>query len=140
MIAYGIIILPLIKNFKWEIFNVTQPWYAENSGALCMFAILETYFDSLTHQGPGRGYHPEPTNSIIIVRPENLEAGKCFGRHHGFRVCTGARYLGGYIGDDKFKRDWLIECKLTWEKNINMISKTTGKYQQKSYAAVVHAI
>ena len=32
-----------------------------------------------------------------------------FGARQGFRVCTGAPYLEGYIGDNKSKRDWLRE-------------------------------
>ena len=63
-----------------------------------------------------------------------------FGRRHVFKVCTGARYLGGYIGDEKSKRDWLRDRTLTWEKNINTIIKTVRKYPQESYSAVVHAI
>ena len=62
----------------------------------------------------------------------------CF--NHGFRVCTGARYFGGYIGDNNSKHDWLRERTLTWEKNINTISKTAGKYPLESYAAVVRVI
>ena len=61
MIAYRIIILPLIKNIKQEIPDVTQTWYSDNVGALGMFARLENYFDSLTHQGPGQG--------ITSIRP-----------------------------------------------------------------------
>ena len=105
MIAYGIGILPLINNLKQEIPDVTQPWYADNAGALGTFTILETYFDSLTRQGPVQGYHPDPAKSVLIVRPENLEAGKVFVARHGFWVCTGAHYLGGYIGEDESKRD-----------------------------------
>ena len=56
MIAYGIGILPLIKYLKWEIPDVTQPWYADNAGALGTLARLETCFCSLTRQGPGQGY------------------------------------------------------------------------------------
>ena len=105
MIAYSIGILPLIKNLKQEIPDVTQPWYSDDAVDLGTSAILETYFYSLTRQGPGRGYHPEPSKSVLIVRLENVEAGKLFGRRHGFKVCTGAHYLGGYIGDDESKRD-----------------------------------
>ena len=105
-----------------------------------MFARLETYFYLLTRQGPGRGYHPEQTKILLIVRPENLEAVKVFGACHGFRVFTGAHYLGGYIGDNKSKHDWLRESTLTWEKNINTISKTVGKYPQDSSATVVRDI
>ena len=63
-----------------------------------------------------------------------------FRRRHGFKVCKGARYLGGYIREDESKRDWLRECTMKWEKNINTISKTAGKCNQESYAAVVCAI
>ena len=69
MIEYGIGILPLIKNIKQEIPDVTQTCYAENSGALGTFARLETYFDSITRQEPGRGYHPKPSKRVLIVHP-----------------------------------------------------------------------
>ena len=140
MIVYGIGILPLIKNIKMEIPDVTQPWYAGNSGALGTFSRLETYYDSLTRQGPEWGYYPEPSKSVLIVRPENLKAGKNFRARHRFKVCAGAHYLGGYIGDNKSKRFCLRERTLVWEKKINMISATARKYRQESYAVVVRAI
>ena len=64
IISYGIRILPLIKNIKWEIPDVKYPSYADNAGALGRFARLETYFDSLTRQGLGRGYQLKPIKSI----------------------------------------------------------------------------
>ena len=69
MIAYEIGILPLINNIKQEIPDVTHPWYADNAGSLGKFARLDTYFDSLTRQGLGWGYYPEPSKSVLIVRP-----------------------------------------------------------------------
>ena len=48
IIAYGIVIIPLIMNLKQEIPDVTQPWYADDSGDLGTLARLETYFDLLT--------------------------------------------------------------------------------------------
>ena len=140
MIEYGIIILPLIKNLKWEIPDTTQPCYADYSGSLGTFAILEIYFYSLTLQDPGRGYHPKPSKSVIIVHPDNLESGKVFGACHGYKVCTVARYLGGYIGYDESKRNWLRERTLTWENKISTISENAGKYPQESYSVLVHAI
>ena len=128
IIAYGISILPLIKNLKCEIPDVTQPWYADDSGALGMFARLETYFGLLKFQGPGQGYRPKLSKNVLIVWPESIEAGKLFRRCHGFKMCTGTRYLGGCIGDDEFRSDWLRERTLRWDKNINTISKTAGKY------------
>ena len=68
---------------------------------------MELYFNLLKRNSPERGYYPEPTKIIIVVPNNNLEAGKLFGAHHGFKVFMGARYLGGYIGDDKHKCKWL---------------------------------
>ena len=45
-----------------------------------------------------------------------------------------------FIGDDESKLDWLKNCTETLERNIHTISKSTGKYTQESYAAVVIAI
>ena len=76
MITYRIVILPLINNLKREIPDVTQTWYADYAGVLGTFARLDTYFDLLTQQGLGRGYHLKPSKSVLIVRLENLEPGK----------------------------------------------------------------
>ena len=114
MIAYRIGIILLIKNIKREVPDVTHPWYSYNSGSLGTFARLETYFDSLTCQGPGQGYHPEPTKSVLVVRPENPKALKVFGACHRFRMCMGEHYLGVCIGDNESKHNWLIEHTLTW--------------------------
>ena len=113
IILYGINILPLIKNLKREIPDVTKHWYVDDTKALYIIERIETYFELLTRQGPGRGYYPETSKSVWIVHLENLEAGKYFGACHGFKVCTGAHYIGGYIREEKFKIDWLRERTLT---------------------------
>ena len=86
MITYGIGILPLIKNIKREIPDAIQPWYDDNYGALVTFVRLAAYFDSLTRQGPGRGYYPKPSKSVLIIRLDNLEAGNELGASHRFKV------------------------------------------------------
>ena len=74
------------------------------------------------------------------MHPNNPEAGKWFVLRHGFKVCMGTRYLGGYIRDNKSKHYWMKECMETLEKNIITIRKTAGKYTQESYSVVVRTI
>ena len=107
MIAYGIGILPLIKNLKRDIPDVTQALYDEDAGSLGTSAIIETYFDFLKRQGPVHGYYLKPSKSLLILHPDNIKVRKEFGAHHGFKLCMGACYLGGYIGDDESKSDFL---------------------------------
>ena len=47
------------------------------------------------------------SKSVLIVHMENLEARTEFGASHVFKVSTGARYLGSYIGGNESKIDWL---------------------------------
>ena len=64
----------------------------------------------------GWGYYTEPSKSVLIVCPENIEAGKEFRARHVSKVCMGEPYLGGYTRYDESKHDWLRERILTWEK------------------------
>ena len=98
MIAYGIGILPLIKNLKREIPDITQSCYADDAGALGMVAIIETYFNLLTHQGPGRGYHHEPSKNLLILHPENLEARNCLSHVTDLRCAQERIILGVTLG------------------------------------------
>ena len=98
------------------------------------------YCNSLKFNGPARGCYPEPTKIIMIVHPNNLEAGELFGVHRGFKVCTGARYLGGYIRDNESKFHWIQNWAEKRERSISVITKTAGKYPQESYAAVARVI
>ena len=72
--------------------------------------------------------------------PDNIKYRKRFVSCYGFKFCTDANYLGGFIGGDESKRDWIKYCTLTWERNIRTIRKMAGKYFQEIYAVVVRAI
>ena len=61
MVAYDIGIIPLIKLLKEKFPDVTKPWYADNTGALGMFAKIKLYFNFLKRFRPGRGYLPKPS-------------------------------------------------------------------------------
>ena len=64
------------------------------------FDNLKRYFNLLKIHGLAQGYLPDPIKSIMIVHPKNIEAGELFGQCHGFKVCTAAHFIGGYISDD----------------------------------------
>ena len=82
MVAYGICILLMIKNVKAKFPDVTQHWYADYVSVLDMFANVKLYFNYIKRFGPGRGYYPKPSKSVLIMHPENIEVGKRFGLCH----------------------------------------------------------
>ena len=74
--------LPLIKNPKAEVYDVTHPWYDDDTGALGTFARVKSYFNLLKKLGPVRVYYPEPSKSVLIVYTDNFEARKRFALSH----------------------------------------------------------
>ncbi len=55
-------------------------------------------FEELQKIGPAYGYFPEPTKSILVVPPAMVELAKEYFHDHEFKITTGSRYLGGFIG------------------------------------------
>ena len=47
----------------------------------------------------------------------------------------GTCYIGGYVGYDKSKGDWLKNRTDKWERDIRALSETAEKYPQESYTA-----
>ena len=74
------------------------------------------------------------------MHPDNLETRKLFVLRCRFKVCTGASYLGSFIGDGEYKWYWLQDHTAEWEKNIHTTRKTTVQYTQESYAVVIRVI
>ena len=140
IVAYNIGVLTLIKRLKAVYPDVTQPWYIDDAGELGTFNSLEIYFNSLKCNGLTWRYYPKTTNIILIVHPGIIEARELFGAHHGFKVCTGANYVGVYIGDDESKGACIKNRTDKWDRNIHVVTETVGKYPQKRYSAVAHMI
>ena len=73
MIAYGIGVLPLIREV-WDAHpRVTQPCYADDAGAGGGRSSWCRRTSGICRRGgPARGYYPEPTKSILVVAPGNV--------------------------------------------------------------------
>ena len=80
MVAYGLEILPLIRKLWKAHPRVTQPWYADDAGAGGTFGGIQRYLENLVLRGTPRGYFPEPTNSILVVSPQNIPRVEAFFR------------------------------------------------------------
>ena len=90
MIAYGIGVLPLIRDLRRAAPCVNQPWYADNTGVGAKFEEIMDHFRDLQLRGPAWGYYPEPTKSILVVVERNVPRSKYYFRGMGIKVVTGS--------------------------------------------------
>ena len=121
MIAYGIEVLPLIRDIRNAHPQVTQTWYADDAGAGGTFQQILEHFQKLQARALAQGCYPEPTKSILVVAPGNIAREEEHFRGIGIRVVTGHRYLVGYIGDGEAEMSWLKEKIQGWMKSVNII-------------------
>ena len=128
MVAYGIGVLPLIRELRDTHPCVTQPWYADNPGTRETFQQVHAHFQGLQARGPARGYYPELTKSILVVAPENVARAEEHFRGLGIRVVTGHRYLGGFIGDAEAEQEWLREKVQGWTESVNVLAGVAHKH------------
>ena len=98
MMNYIIGVLPLIKQLKSEYPDVTQPWFTDNAGALGTFNKIEYYLNLLIWFGPGRGYYPKTSKSVLFVHLNNTADRKEFGLRNKFKVFTGTRCMKVLLG------------------------------------------
>ena len=99
MISYVIGVLPLIQEL-WDAHpSVTQLWYTDNAGAGGSFGNILVHLKDLQVRGPPRGYFTEPSKTILVVAPRNMDRAKEFFRGFRITVVNGSRYLGRFIGD-----------------------------------------
>jgi hypothetical protein len=140
MAAYGVGLLPLIRRLKKEFPNVKQPWYADDAGAGGSFQDLRLFFRRLQEIGPAYGYHPEPTKSILIVQSHNVESARLEFEALHFKVTSGCRYLGGFVGDSTLRDEWLEEKTSFWTAAIGELAATARLYPQSAYTGLQRSL
>jgi hypothetical protein len=136
MFGYGIGALPLIRQLKEEFRSVKQPWYADDAGAAGKFALIKAVFARLQEIGPRFGYYPEPTKSILVVREKNLDEAKKAFADFGFKIKTGNRYLGGFIGEKEAQDAWIQSETEGWAEAVEKVSLVAKNFPQSAYAAL----
>ena len=78
MMLYAVAVLPLIHSLrapgKW-----TQNWYTDDSSCVADLPSLQTWFEELLHRGPDYDYYPEPSKTVPVVGPADVQqASKLF--------------------------------------------------------------
>ena len=136
MFCYGIGILPLIRKLEHEFPTVKQPWYADDAGAGGCFTDLRKFFQRLQEIGPAYGYFPEPTKSILIVRAHNCTIAKSSFKDLQFKVQTGSRYLGGYIGSRVDRELWVQEKVSFWTSAVTDLAFVALSHPQTAFAGL----
>ena len=108
-----------------------------------MLLLQEHYIEKIKHWwlllqniGPMYGYHPKPSKTWLIVKPELYDVAKrLFPDIHVTK--RGHRYLGSYIGTDEGLADYVDSEIEEWKKDITGLAEIASSEPQLAYSAFV---
>lgn len=117
-----------------------QVWYADDAGIYGTLRDIRRIYLKLSTIGPVWGYIHEPTKSILVIQEESFDNANVQLGDLNFRIQSGARYLGGYIGDEVKKEAWSEEKVHVWGNAIGAMILIARYQPQCAYAGTQRSL
>eukprot|EP00956_Cyclotella_meneghiniana_P023353 scaffold45380_cov85-Cyclotella_meneghiniana.AAC.2 len=138
MALYGIALLPLAEKAKAHADEATTPWFADDSAGIGHVEDCAAFLEYLTKDGPIYGYYPEPEKSYFVCKLEDEPAARTSFHHRGLKVnfCRGRRYIGGLIGSDEEKTEYVKKKIGVWADGVKILSSIARRFPQTAYAGL----
>lgn len=139
MALYGIALLPLAENAKVIADEATiTPWFANDSAGFGHVEDCAEFLQYLTQEGPTYGYFPEPEKSYFVCKLEDEHAAKTSFHHRGLKVnfCRGKRYVGGFLGSEADRAEYVKEKIEAWADGVVILSSIAKRFPQTAYAGL----
>ena len=135
---YAIGIQPLVKTLTGI---AKQAWYADDSAAGSTIANLKNWWDQISLLGPKYGYHPNSSNTKLLVKSQFVDLARVIFEGSGIEVHSESEeYLGGAIGSSNFIEEYLKRKLKTWANELSTLIKIAQTEPHAAYAAYTHGL
>ena len=112
----------------------------DDSSCIGQLEDVKEWFSGLIEKGPAFGYFPQPSKSVLVVHPSFVDTAESVFGDMGIRVVTGCRYLGGYVGDNSGKLEYISDRVERWARCVGRVAEAAVHQPQASYVAMVKSI
>lgn len=100
------------------------------------FNKVLVYYNLLKLEGPKRGYFPELTRLILVVKPQSVEHATANFYHLDIKIATGTRHLGEHIEKDDCCIKWVKEKVEGWVEGVRALAKVAKNSLQCAFAGL----
>ena len=109
---YSLGVTPLVKVLSPHCFQI---WYADDAGAAGNLEGIKTWWDALCSKGPALSYHPEPTKSWLVVKPDYKDKARAVFKGLDVKITVeGRKYLDSPIGTLAFCESFSVDKVSEW--------------------------
>ena len=133
MVAYLLVILPLIRELRQSHPGVTPPCCTDDAGEGGTFKGIRQHLDKLMVIGAPQGYFLETTKRILVMSTRNVLQVKAFLWGYGLQIVTGSRYLGGFVGTNAAQDFWLGKKVDGWQASVDTLAGVACQHLQTAY-------
>lgn len=139
MPAYGIGILPFLAMIKpTQDGDLKQLAYADDIGAGAKLGTLRSWWTSIEKNGPSFGYYPKAEKSWLVVKEEKFHEAVELFKNTGINITTdGRKYLGGFVGTEEAKIEYVTELRDEWINQLVVLSEIAKSEPQAAYSAFI---
>ena len=135
---YALSTYPIIDHQHKEFTSsgTKQSWYADDASAVGKLKGLKKWRDSLCDIGPGYGYFPKPSKSILVVKEEHYETAKEVFKDSGLEITSeGQRHLGAVVGTEEYRNSY-VDAKVTaWIEDVKQLAEIAKEEPQIALTA-----
>ena len=141
MAFYALATLPLVDHLHEKLPDIRQGWYADDSGAAGVVQRLRSWWDDLCDVGDLYGYHPNSAKTVLLVKPDKLEAANAAFEGTGIRVVTGGvKYLGGCVGEQADRCAFINRKIGDWVAELKTLTAFAETEPHAAYSALTHGL
>ena len=142
MPLYTVPIAPLLQMIKSDdAQDVRHVAFADDLCGAGKLVQLHSWWDNTLVHGPHLCYYPRAGKSPLIVKPLLEERAKKIFAGTDVRMSTnGHKYLGGYIGSEEGKAEYVPSLVTRWCDQIHVLSEFAKLQPQAAYEAFVSGI
>ena len=139
MAFYALGVQPLTKDLSSRIDTKScrQMWYADDATAIGKLQGMKDCWDILCELGPGYGYYPKPSKTVLILKnPQLKKAPQYTFRGTGITIsCESERHLGAVLGTENFKEKYVQGKVMKWVKDVEGLALIGEDDPQLAYSA-----
>ena len=143
MAMYALGIRPMMDKLAEVLDDTTkQSWYADDAAACGRLQKLKDWWTRLSEIGPGFGYFPKPSKTVLIVKDlKFLPTAKSLFHGTGIKITLeGDRHLGAVIGSFNFKESFVKKKIEGWVRDVEQLAEFGREEPQLAYSAYTKAL
>ena len=136
--AYGVGMIPLARRIRDEMRlkdDVIHAMFADDYGNVANAIQNARTMKCLQRWGPPFGYHPKPPKSKYVCEAREEPAVRQVFDAFGLQIefSRGERYLGGFLGSQEAKVDWIRPQVEEWCCVVAIMENIARRYPQTAY-------